>query len=214
MEQARFAFAFAPGPLLERNLDFHHELGAFNSVAQLHRPYAQGDIRKSVASLQYRTCPGGLGDLALGFHRRMRIQAFQDRIKLRAQHVHRGNFSRWGQRGIGFTAEQRVELSDCHMFGGDPLNPLALERGLFDLGADGVLLGCSTQRVPHPCHFLDLAEEGDAAIQHGNRFVRMPVPHVGCFRVGHQIPRGGGAGQVRRDRLVACRGARQLSLPP
>ena len=92
--------------------------------------------------------------------------------------------------------------------------PLALQAGLLDLGADGILLWRAAKGVAHSRDLFDLAEQGDAAIEHGYRLIGMPITCVGRLGVGQQVARRGDAIEPDRDRVLAGRSPRQVALAP
>src|SRR5690606_4939505 len=102
----------------------------------------------------------------------------------------------------------------CLLPRGTAPDPLALQAGLFHLGTNGVLLRSATQRVAHAGHFLDLAEQGDAAVEYRHGLIGMPVAHVRRFSLSQQVARRGVAVESRRDRILAGRCPRQTTLAP
>jgi len=118
------------------------------------------------------------------------------------------------QRCIGPAPQHRVQGGGRLLLGREAFDPLALEAGLLDLGADGILLRRATQGVAHAGHLFDLAQKGDAAIEHGHGLVGVPVACVGRLGVGQQIACRGDAVEPDRGGVLAGCGPRQAALAP
>ena len=204
----RLAFLAAPGALLQRHVEFQHQVPRIDAIPHLHRLHADDEIRKAVAVSQVAALLGAIDARRLDGELRVALdQPFTQpgRIEPRRQ---RAQGARLGQRRIGAARQHGVDVGSLLPVFGFHTDQLVVQRAALDLGADRVLLGGQAAGVAHLRDLLQLAAEGNVLARQLHRPVGQPVLRVEALDAGcHLDPacrwRGRSPAPPRRRRCRA-----------